>query len=87
MTPRPFPNQALLLEPKLADMQRAAAFVKRLAGAALASTGPGEAIAAWGAVARCVPHTQAHVHAWTRTYVYVRTCPCTRTCVAWEARR
>ncbi|KAG2441809.1 hypothetical protein HXX76_003419 [Chlamydomonas incerta] len=43
--------EALLCEPKMADMQRAAAFVKRLAGAAL-QAGPGEAMALWAAVAR-----------------------------------
>ncbi|KAG2451742.1 hypothetical protein HYH02_003522 [Chlamydomonas schloesseri] len=43
--------EALLCEPKMADMQRAAAFVKRLAGAAL-QAGPGEAMALWAAAAR-----------------------------------
>ncbi|GLC45484.1 hypothetical protein PLESTB_000319100 [Pleodorina starrii] len=43
--------EALLCEPKMADMQRVAAFVKRMAGAALMA-GPGEAMALWASIAR-----------------------------------
>jgi hypothetical protein len=47
--------EALLCEPKMADMQRTAAFMKRMAGTALLA-GPGEAMALWAAIARCVPY-------------------------------
>ncbi|GIL93115.1 hypothetical protein Vretifemale_20565 [Volvox reticuliferus] len=43
--------EALLCEPKMADMQRTAAFVKRMAGVALMA-GPGEAMALWATIAR-----------------------------------
>ncbi|GIL50260.1 hypothetical protein Vafri_6478 [Volvox africanus] len=43
--------EALLCEPKMADMQRTAAFVKRMAGVALMA-GPGEAMALWATIGR-----------------------------------
>ncbi|EFJ44448.1 hypothetical protein VOLCADRAFT_121316 [Volvox carteri f. nagariensis] len=43
--------ESLLCEPKMADMQRTAAFVKRMASTALLA-GPGEAMALWAAIGR-----------------------------------
>ncbi|KAG2485768.1 hypothetical protein HYH03_015482 [Edaphochlamys debaryana] len=43
--------EALLVDPRQPDMQRAAAFTKRMASAAL-HAGPGEAMALWAAVGR-----------------------------------